>query len=179
MAQRKKRNGSGTNAEMSQMAAPDSEALDVAGHQDPGFGDVASDPLVHQDQHDAGRGIRQREGRRGPGGSARDRGCQQGDRHDLAHRQEPVDQVVGVVAVGVEGEAGPQPPQGNEVAEVRGESGPRRVFDQPDAEDGDGNDEDEVVEELEPGGRAIAALFGGAEAGWLDGGKSHGRDLGG
>jgi hypothetical protein len=90
---------------------------------------------------------------------ARHAACQRGDREHPQQREEPVDEVVRVKARGVEGEARPRPADRNEEGEKPPEAGSRGVGAQSERDLGDGADEDEIEEELEPRRVALALGF--------------------
>ncbi len=135
-----------------------SEANQVTGHQTAGLGDMPIHPPIEGEQDQAGDGVPGREdGRRGRGAIG-ERGGHDQDGDHLGCCQRAIDEVVGVVAVGIEGVAGPEPPEQSEIAEEGPQSCPGGVGKESLSEDGDGHDEGEVVEELEPGGTPTPAF---------------------
>jgi hypothetical protein len=88
---------------------------------------------------------------------------QGGDREHAEQDEKPVEEVVGVEARGVEGEAGPRPADRDEEREVAPEAGCRRVVAQGQGDLRDRADEDEVEEELEPGRAAVLVTLSRAQ----------------
>ena len=138
---------------------PEGEGGQVQVEQRPGGGRVAAGPGV-EDQDDAAHG---HEGQ-GEAGRAAVQGVVEAERHgdDGQHpgqHQDPVQQVVGVEPVGVDGVADPGPPHGHEQAGRAREVGQGAVVLQGVDDLGDRDDEDQVEEQLEPG-RVPLVLLG-------------------
>src|SRR4029453_3012343 len=120
--------------------------------QRPGRGGMAPGPGV-EDQHNPPDG---HEGE-GEAGRAAVEGVVDAEGHGDARQhpgqdQDPVQEVVGVEAVGVDGVADPGPPDGHEQAGRAQEVGQAAVVLQGVDELGDRDDEHQVEEELEPAG---------------------------
>jgi hypothetical protein len=75
---------------------------------------------------------------------------QRGHAEHRGEHRHAEDRVVGVEAIGVDGEADPHPPDGHEQARAAQRAGERRVVVQQRAELGDRDDEDQVEEQLRP-----------------------------
>ena len=75
-----------------------------------------------------------------------------GDSHHLRPCEQPVDEVIRVIPVGIEGVAGPQPPHQHKVGQIRSDACPRDFVNEAGSHHGNRGNEREVVEEFEPGG---------------------------
>jgi hypothetical protein len=94
---------------------------------------------------------------------------------------QPVDNVVGVEAVGIDGEAGPRPPDAGEQPGEDQHAVQGQVGAQGNREFRYDEDEGEVKEQLQPTGVALLACLGVAvlESGWVDQPwPGHGRPFG-
>jgi hypothetical protein len=120
---------------------------------------------VQRDDQPTHRDVRERERRRVALGRVRDDGRERTDREHPAERQDAVDDVVRVEAVGVEGEPDPRPPDRHEEPAEHEEAVEREVVRQRRAELGDRHDEDEVEEELEPGRVSRVVVLERADSG--------------
>jgi hypothetical protein len=80
--------------------------------------------------------------------------------------QKPIDEVVGVIPVGVEGVADPQPPNQEEKTKIGEDACPIANRQQATPEDGDGDDESEVVEEFQPSGGPLGLSLDGSKLRW-------------
>jgi hypothetical protein len=113
---------------------------------------VADRPRIEGEQHQADEHVREHEA---PSGTRERRRQGRRERRHAEHRREDdeaVRQVVRVEAVGVEGEAHPGPPHGDEERKEAEEASRGDVEPQLAPELSDRDDEDEIEEELEPGG---------------------------
>ena len=107
-------------------------------------------PIHHQECQTRNR-VPDSKGHGAHGGPARQRGCNHGYCHQLHRRQKSINEIVGVVAVGVEGVTGPEPPDESEKPQIRKDPLPILHRLQPATEDSNGDYESKVVEQLEPG----------------------------
>jgi hypothetical protein len=131
-------------------------------HRDEGAGldHMAIGTQVEIDQHDPEGGLAERELRRQALRCVAGAGGQAGDGQHGRELGQPVDDVVGIEAVGVEGEAGPRPPHAGEQSSKHQSTVEGQVVTQSDRELGDDQDEGEIKEQLEPGRRALLARVG-------------------
>ena len=140
------------------------------GRQRSGFGHVPSCTRVEREQNDARADVCEWKPERCTAKDAGDGGGKNGNREHSEQRQEAVGQVVGVEAVGVEGESHPDPPHGNEEPEELEEANGRRLGAERIRELADGGDEHQVEEQLEPRCAAIVVLVAlkRPQARWLE-----------
>jgi hypothetical protein len=89
---------------------------------------------------------------------------QAGDGEHAEQDEQPVHEVVGVEARGVEREAGPRPPDREEEGEIASEASRGGIGAQGERDLCDRTDEDEVEKELEPGRAPILVLLPRAES---------------
>ena len=126
--------------------------------------EVAVDANVEHDQDQAHGDVREDERVLAAVQRVRHRARQAGDGEHPEQRQQPVDEVVGVEASRVERETRPGPADRQEQHEVAPEPGCGRVGAESRRDLGDGGDEDEVEEELEPGRAAVLVGLERAES---------------
>jgi hypothetical protein len=144
----------------------DAEGAEERGGKRTRLGDVSRRAGVERQQHDTHRDVRDRKACSCAGEDARDRRGEHGDREHREEHQQPVDDVVGVEAIGIEREAHPGPPDGDEQAEELEEVFRRGVRAERVRQLPDGGDEHEVEEQLEPGRAAhlVHPATAGAQA---------------
>lgn len=124
---------------------------------------MAVDADVEHEQDQAHRDVRENEGILAAVQHVRHGARQRRDGEHPEQREEPVDQVVRVETGRVEGEAGPGPADGQEQREETSEARRGWVGAEGRNDLGDGGDEDQVEEQLEPGRAAVLVGFERAE----------------
>ena len=135
------------------------EGRGVHGGEPSGLGDVSPGPRVERDQDEPNGHVGEHEGCPPAAERVADVHGESRDGEHAEERPEPVDDVVRVEAVGVEREPHPCPPDRDEESEEVGKATAGRVGRQLLTELRDRNDEDQVEEELEPGGTALGVVL--------------------
>jgi hypothetical protein len=166
--QRISRYGAGRNdPEQSREGEDDDVDVDQGASVAP---DVPPSPHVEGHQQQPAERVAAREGHRPPvaGEQLRDLHRDTGDAERRRGLDQAVDDVVGVEAVGVDGEPGPGPGDRHEDAEEPREDLHRGVLRERRRQLDEGSREDEVEVELEPGGVALLLALGDSQPGRLE-----------
>ena len=134
---------------------------------------MAARPQVHHDEN----GPRSHKGERKTDERLSfvsvDAGGEKGDRDHLGNSENPLAEIVGVVAIGIERETDPRPPDGNKQSGEHRGSTNGGVFEESGAQTGDRHNKHQVVEELGPGDLALFCGVCSAQVRRSDSGDLH------